>query len=313
MFSGVYLLPRQYLFRSTSELIASKPRVPQVNHLSNEIRYFIFQLQDKLTRIRYDKTIRRQMKECNKRFEIQQQQYLETCAYYDELCLRHPMVNAIAEDYSSYPNDHYEDFETRFACRMAEIRILKTKYAQKLTLLRMEYLSYNCAPVLQCIYLIAPYLYPSYFSYSGYKTNQEPVVLFILQWIMYWISSHFLNFTNPREQSDQLVSNIECYIDEISMKKPDMYLMMGGPEFTNRLTRNYLSAIDSLQNRREAYQFLLVANRLKQCDNLSPFLHVKLSAETMFFQCPDLVRLVVQCLMGYSTIYCPVHIMFTFP
>jgi hypothetical protein len=196
---------------------------------------------------------------------------------------------------------------------MAEIKILKIKYAQKLTLLRMEYLSYYCAPVLQCIYVIAPSLYPDYFCYHGYNSNNKEVTLFILQWIMYWLANHFLNFTKPKEQSDQLVSNIECYIDEISIKKPDMYLMMGGPEFTNRLTRNYLTAIESLNNRREAYQFLLVANRVKQSGLTFVSANAKLHADVKFFDCHDLVRLVVHYLMGYSTVYCPVHIMFTFP
>lgn len=315
MNQNILLLPRQYSFNSAHGLTSARPRIPQREIVGNIARYYIFQLQDKLRRIRSDRTIHSAMRECNEKFKIAQNQYLETCAYYDELCLRHPMVHSIQEDYSDFSTLHYHDFETRYACRMAEIRLLKSKYAQKLTMLRLEYLSYYWTPILKAIYNIAASLTPDFFCYYGLKPDNTRVTLFILQWMLFWLANNYLDFKQPRDQADQIVSNIECYIDEISMKKPDMYLMMGGPEFTNRLTRNYLTTIEIVSNRREAYYFLLVAIKMRN-NNYEKTKYLQLRKETYemtFFNCVDLVNLVASFVMGDKEGNCPIQIMFTFP
>lgn len=317
MFKELTLLPRQYLFRSTNNLSDCKPRVPSKNELPNEVRYHIFQLQDKLKRIKNDKIIKTQIKSCNKKFDIALNQYLETCAYFDELCLHHPAYEAIVEETNSnYQDVHFQDLETRYACRTAEIRILKSKYAQKLTLMRMTYVSFMCLPFIQCIEKIIPYLSRRYFCYTGYKIiNNQEFTLFALQQIMTWLAIHFLENENMKTMIDQFVSNIECYIDEIAMKRKELYLMMGGSEFTNRMTRNYLSAMEVLYNRREAFQFLLIKKRLS-CIKSSVHTSViipRQSAETSFFGNDDLIRIVISYIIGNQSLYCPVHIMFTFP
>lgn len=315
MLSKFTLLPRQYLFQSATGLSASRPRVPEKDDLPNVVKYHIAQLQDEIRRLSIDKYVKRGMKQCNEKFRTTQQQYLETCAYYDELCLRHPLVHTIAEEFTDYPNTHYQDFETRYACRMAELRLLKTKYTQKLTLLKMQHLSYMTGPILNCIFKIAPILAPEYFCYIGYNENESLEILFIVQWIYFWLASRFLNFKNPNDQSSQLVSNIECYIDEVSMKKPDMYLQMGGPTFTNRLTRNYLKTVGVLCDRREAFVFYLVALHFRSPDHDTvKYLQLRrVTAEKTFFESNDLVRLVVSFIMGDCQTNCPVQIMFLFP
>jgi hypothetical protein len=257
------------------------------------------------------------MKNCNKKFDVALNQYLETCAYYDELTLQHPVLLNLAEESDqSYQDVHYEDLECRFACRSTEIRILKSKYAQKLTLLRMTYVSFICVPMLNCIEKIVPYLVPKYFCYSGFRVSDlKEVILFTLQHVMSWLAINFLNIESPKTLIDQLVSNIECYTDEISLKKRDMYLMLGGSEFTNRMTRNYLSAMQVLYNRREAFQFLLVSKKLSSSKSklTTSIMLSRLTVENQFFGNNDLIRLVISFIIGNQNLYCPVHIMFSFP
>lgn len=316
MFSGLLLLPRHYSFQSSQGISSCRPKIPQREIVCNRTRYFIFQLQDRLRRICNDKTLLRDMKECNEKFKNVQSQYLETCAYYDDLCLRHPMVHSIQEDYSFYYPLHYEDFETRYACRMAEIKHLKQKYAQKLTVLRLQYLSFYCAPILNCLYQIvghsSPSLTPDFFCCIGKKEDESVCTLLVLQWMFYWLANNFLEIKNPREQADQLVSNIECYIDEVSMRNPELYLELGGPSFTNLHTRKYLETIQLVVNRREAFCFLLATNRIRNSDSnylQNKYLQLRReTAELTFFHCDDVIQLVVSFLMGNSRNYTYFHL-----
>lgn len=283
--------PRPYMYSDHPGLVLSSPRVPSPPNVTNLMKYFLFQLRDKWCRMSYDRLMENELELLSTKFQKIQKKYFEVCNYIDSLATSILEVSYMLNT----PTDHASDLQYRFSCRIAELKILKSNHAKDLLLTRMKFYSILTAPVIETAKMILAYNDQNYFCFQAH--NDSPIIC-VLQWIFKFISGSCFPFTKANNAVDNLIGNMEIYIDMMSVEVADEFLQIGGSAFSHKYSIKYLIGIEYYASLREVKTFLLVSKHFLRTN--VPYVKnrkVIRSAISSFFQCQELINLVIEYLV----------------
>lgn len=285
---------------------------PSMNEVTNEVKYYLFQLKDHWKRHCLSDTYHRELKSLDVLYHHQFEIFLNYDAKVDDL--EATFAKDMADWHTLLQSEptHNVQFQTHYHLRIAEMKRHKKKAMKKMIESRLKMISIIGWPFIECMFHLFR-IFPEHIFAHHRNGDMTHVIQHALNWINIIgqpeSNANEANYAEPRMAwnksiLESIVGTLENYIDIRLKSEPERFIVHGIDHFMNESCQKYFDAIYIFKQRKEVFTFLLVAKRYQRMNENSTQRR-KVTNEVLFFLCNEMVQHVASYLFDRSVLNYP--------
>lgn len=285
-------------------------RLPAPSDINNEMKYYLFQLNDCWTRYCSSKYYHNEVQKCEIKFQSVFNQYMASCTAIDQL------ETTFSRDLDDWRTilltnpTHSVQFHTRYHTRIAQLKRERRELIKTLILLKLKLLTYIGYPLIKCMHQLISCAPDEFFTQSR---NEEKTIVInhLLNWVR-TIANPIIPFHSGI--TEMIISLMEHYCDFKLEREPERFIIRGIDHFHDQCCSNFFLSLDLMKGREEAFMLLLVAKRYQKLNNVvieksKALKSLKLLHEVRFLLCNELVLLTASFLYDPNFLVSPASVL----